>query len=155
MVVIVIYCCSCFGNLAFHNNWRGNWHLYYSFNHIAHSILGTFLVKAQGIYVLKEIQSKFDELKNPTEPIIHGAMILFAGALLLTPGFFTDSVGFLLLIPNVRAITFAWLKSNLKFIKHPPSESQFTREKNYSDIEITDYKEVQPGEPSPWSDRNN
>jgi len=80
---------------------------------------------------------------------------LFAGALLLTPGFFTDSVGFLLLIPNMRAITFAWLKSNLKFIKDRPSESQFTREKNYSDIEITDYKEVQPGEPSPWSDRNN
>lgn len=119
------------------------------------AILGTFLVKAQGIYVLKEIQGKLNELKNPTEPIVHGAMILFAGALLLTPGFFTDSVGFLLLIPNVRAITFAWLKSNLKFIKHPPSESQFTRDKNYSDIEITDYKEVQPGEPSPWSDRNN
>ena len=119
------------------------------------AVLGTFLVKTQGTNVLKEIQNKFNELENPTEPIAHGAMILFAGALLLTPGFFTDSVGFLLLIPNVRAITFAWLKSNLKFIKHPPSESQFTREKNYSDIEITDYKEVQPGEPSPWSDRNN
>ena len=108
------------------------------------AILGTFLVKAQGIYVLKEIQGKLNELKNPTEPIVHGAMILFAGALLLTPGFFTDSVGFLLLIPKVRAITFVWLKSNLKFIKHPPSESQFNREKNYSDIEITDYKEVRP-----------
>ena len=119
------------------------------------AILGTFLVKAQGIYVLKEIQRKFDKLKNPTEPIVHGAMILFAGALLLTPGFFTDSMGFLLLIPNVRAVAFAWLKSNLKFIKYPPSESQFTEEKNYSDIEITDYKEVQPEESSPWSDKNN
>ena len=66
------------------------------------AVLGTFLVKAQGIYVLKEIQGRLNELKNPTEPIVHGAMILFAGALLLTPGFFTDSVGFLLLIPGVR-----------------------------------------------------
>ena len=51
------------------------------------AILGTFLVKTQGVNVLKEIQSKFNELENPTEPIVHGAMILFAGTLLLTPGF--------------------------------------------------------------------
>ena len=56
MVVIVIYCCSCFGNLAFHNNWRGNWHLYTLLIILLTAILGTFLVKAQGIYVLKEIK---------------------------------------------------------------------------------------------------
>ena len=64
--------------------------------------LGTFLVKAQGIYVLKEIQGKLNELKNPTEPIVHGAMILFAGALLLTPGFFTDCVGFAVFLKPVQ-----------------------------------------------------
>ena len=54
------------------------------------AILSTFLVKTQGINVLKEIQSKFNELENPTEPIAHGAMILFAGALLLcTAGYGT------------------------------------------------------------------
>ena len=66
------------------------------------AVLGTFLVKKQGIYVLKEIQNKFNELKNPAEPIAHGAMILFAGALLLTPGFFTDTIGFLLLFPKTK-----------------------------------------------------
>ena len=115
------------------------------------AILGTFLVKAQGIYVLKEIQSKFDELKNPTEPIVHGAMILFAGALLLTPGFFTDSVGFLLLIPGVRSITFSWLKNNLKFISQSSESKSHSSTQIYTDIEITDYKEVRPEEKSPWT----
>ena len=115
------------------------------------AILGTFLVKAQGIYVLKEIQSKFDELKNPTEPIIHGAMILFAGALLLTPGFFTDSVGFLLLIPGVRSVTFSWLKNNLKFISQSSESETHSSTQRYTDIEITDYKEVRPEEKSPWT----
>ena len=115
------------------------------------AILGTFLVKAQGIYVLKEIQSKFDELKNPTEPIIHGAMILFAGALLLTPGFFTDSVGFLLLIPSIRSVTFSWLKNNLNFVKQSNESKSHSSTQRYTDIEVTDYKEVRPEEKSPWT----
>ena len=115
------------------------------------AILGTFLVKAQGIYVLREIQSKFNELKNPTEPIVHGAMILFAGALLLTPGFFTDSVGFLLLIPGVRSVTFSWLKNNLKFISQSSESESHSSTQRYTDIEITDYKEVKPEEKSPWT----
>ncbi len=84
------------------------------------AILGTFLVKTQGINVLKEIQIKINELENPTEPIAHGAMILFAGALLLTPGFFTDTVGFLLLLPNVRKTAFFWLKNRLNLIMASP-----------------------------------
>ena len=40
------------------------------------------------------------KLNDPTEPLAHGAMILFSAALLLTPGFFTDAVGFLLLVPG-------------------------------------------------------
>ena len=41
-----------------------------------------------------QVQNSFNELDDPTEPLAHGAMILFSGALLLTPGFFTDAVGF-------------------------------------------------------------
>ena len=115
------------------------------------AILGTFLVKAQGIYVLKEIQGRLNELKNPTEPIVHGAMILFAGALLLTPGFFTDSVGFLLLIPGVRSVTFSWLKNNLKFISVSSESKPHSSTQSYTGIEITDYKEVRPEEKSPWT----
>ena len=115
------------------------------------AILGTFLVKTQGVNVLKEIQSKFNELENPTEPIVHGAMILFAGALLLTPGFFTDTVGFLLLLPNVRKVAFFWLKNKLNLMKYYSSEVSSADKNKYSDIEVTDYKEVAPEEKSPWT----
>ncbi len=118
------------------------------------AILGTFLVKTQGINVLKEIQNKFNELENPTEPIVHGVMILFAGALLLTPGFFTDTVGFLLLLPNVRKVAFFWLKNKLNFVKYTSSERSSAYKNKYSDIEVTDYKEVEPEEKSPWTNKS-
>ena len=118
------------------------------------AILGTFLVKTQGINVLKEIQSKFDELENPTEPIVHGAMILFAGALLLTPGFFTDTVGFLLLLPKVRRAAFFWLKSRVNLVKHSSFEMSSGDKNKFSDIEVTDYKEVEPEEKSPWTNNS-
>ena len=66
------------------------------------AIAGTWLVRSQGFAALGQLQQSFSELRDPTEPLAHGAMILFAGALLLTPGFFTDAVGFLLLIPSFR-----------------------------------------------------
>ena len=66
------------------------------------AILGTYLVRSQGRRALEELRGSFRQLRDPTRPLAHGAMILFSGALLLTPGFFTDAVGFLLLIPSVR-----------------------------------------------------
>lgn len=66
------------------------------------AVAGTMLVKSQGALVLSRLRESFEMLRDPTEPLAHGAMILFSGALLLTPGFFTDTVGFLLLIPGVR-----------------------------------------------------
>ncbi len=51
-----------------------------------------------------------NDLRDPSEPLAHGAMILFAGALLLTPGFFTDATGFALLVPGVRS----WIMKHVK-----------------------------------------
>lgn len=66
------------------------------------AIIGTSLVRSQGLRALGELQGSFSRLEDPTAPLAHGAMILLAGALLLTPGFFTDACGFALLIPGVR-----------------------------------------------------
>ena len=118
------------------------------------AILGTFLVKTQGVNVLKEIQSKFNELENPTEPIVHGAMILFAGALLLTPGFFTDTVGFLFLLQSVRRAVFFWLRNKVSLVKYSSPERSGGDKNKYSDIEVTDYKEVEPEEKSPWTNNS-
>ena len=56
------------------------------------AVIGTSLVRSQGIQALTKLQNSFLTMQNPVEPLAHGAMILFAGALLLTPGFFTDFI---------------------------------------------------------------
>lgn len=66
------------------------------------AIAGTALVRSQGAQAMAQLKGSFNDLRDPTEPLAHGAMILFSGALLLTPGFFTDAVGFALLVPAVR-----------------------------------------------------
>lgn len=66
------------------------------------AIGGTVLVRRQGAAEIARLRGSFERLGDPTRPLAHGAMILASGLLLLTPGFFTDAVGFALLVPGVR-----------------------------------------------------
>jgi UPF0716 protein FxsA len=81
---------------------------------VATAIAGTYLVRSQGGHALAQLRRSFDELRDPTDTLAHGAMILFSGALLLTPGFFTDAVGFALLVPQVRAFLIARIKERIR-----------------------------------------
>ncbi|AHM03462.1 FxsA protein [Roseibacterium elongatum DSM 19469] len=78
------------------------------------AIAGTMLVRSQGAQTMHRLRRSFDELRDPTEPLAHGAMILFSGALLLTPGFFTDAVGFALLVPGFRNLVLRELKKRIE-----------------------------------------
>ena len=78
------------------------------------AILGSWLVRQQGAMALQQLQQSFNALSDPTEPLAHGAMILFSGALLLTPGFFTDALGFALLVPPVRQWVFRKLRERVR-----------------------------------------
>ncbi len=78
------------------------------------AVVGTGILRMQGALALANLRQSFSELEDPSEPLAHGAMILFAGALLLTPGFFTDAVGFALLIPPVRQRVLAFLRTRVK-----------------------------------------
>jgi UPF0716 protein FxsA len=66
------------------------------------ALAGTTLMRIQGMQALSKLQRSIEQGGNPVGPIAHGALILVAGVLLLTPGFFTDAVGLALLIPPVR-----------------------------------------------------
>ena len=66
------------------------------------AVLGAGMVRSQGALAMAELRRSLNDLSDPSEPLAHGAMILLSGALLLTPGFFTDAVGFALLVPGVR-----------------------------------------------------
>lgn len=76
---------------------------------MATAVLGSWLVRSQGLQAMARLQRSFSELGDPTRPLADGAMILFSGALLLTPGFFTDALGFALLLPPVRAAVYGFL----------------------------------------------
>lgn len=78
------------------------------------AVAGTMLVRSQGAQALSRLRTSFETLNDPTEPLAHGAMILFSGALLLTPGFFTDAVGFALLVPGVRSLVLREIRKRVK-----------------------------------------
>ena len=66
------------------------------------AILGTWQLRSQGLATLNRARTQIDEGALPTRELFDGACLLVAGALLLTPGFVTDSVGFALFLTPVR-----------------------------------------------------
>lgn len=68
------------------------------------SIVGAWLVKREGMSAFRRANQKVAAGEVPTDELITGILILFAGALMLTPGFLTDAVGMLLLFPPSRAL---------------------------------------------------
>ena len=66
------------------------------------AVTGAVMLRRQGLAALRGVQSRLLAGENPGRLLADGAMILVAGVLLLTPGFLTDTIGLLLLIPAVR-----------------------------------------------------
>lgn len=120
---------------------------------IVTAMAGTYLVKRQGLAELARIQNSLNTLNNPTRPLAHGAMILASGLLLLTPGFFTDAVGFLLLVPGVRDKVMQAVRSRIdvkSFTVGPQPGSRGPAQDG--DVVEADYVEVPPRDgPSGWT----
>ncbi len=68
------------------------------------SVVGAWLVRREGMGVLRKVQQQLAAGEMPTKQIVDGGLIMFAGALMLTPGFVTDAIGVLLLIPPTRIL---------------------------------------------------
>lgn len=66
------------------------------------AILGAMLLRLQGLQTLARVREATDQGELPAEPLVEGLILLVAGVLLLTPGFFTDTLGFIGLIPPLR-----------------------------------------------------
>ena len=75
------------------------------------AIVGTNLVKSQGLNAIKQVQSSFLQGQDIARSLINGTLILIAGVLLLTPGFFTDFIGITFLIPMTRNM---WISYGIK-----------------------------------------
>jgi UPF0716 protein FxsA len=78
------------------------------------SAVGAWLCRVEGFATLRKVQSALNEGRIPTRELQDGALILLAGALLLTPGFLGDVVGILLLLPPTRAVARTFLARILR-----------------------------------------
>jgi UPF0716 protein FxsA len=75
---------------------------------IVTAIVGAWLLRLQGFSTLQRVRQTLDRGGIPALELLEGVILLFSGALLLTPGFFTDTVGFLCLIPAFRQQLVLW-----------------------------------------------
>ncbi len=69
---------------------------------VAVSVVGALLVRRSGLGVLRQIQERLARGEIPARELVDGLLILVGGLLMLTPGFLTDGVGLLLLVPPTR-----------------------------------------------------
>ena len=97
------------------------------------AIIGLYFAKLQGIQTLKSAMLNFHQNKMPVYELMSGAYIAIAALLLIIPGFLTDFIGFLLLIPFTRKIFFAFAIRNKT---NPKDKNQ----KETIDGEIVDHK---------------
>ena len=97
------------------------------------TIIGVYFAKLQGMKTLRSGMVNLYQNKMPIYEIMSGASIAIAALLLIIPGFFTDLIGFLLLIPFSRRIIFSLVLKN-------KSQSKVNRDDGTIDGEIVDHK---------------
>lgn len=92
------------------------------------AVIGVQLLKSQGLSTLTRAQNKLNSGQMPAQELLEGFALVIAGAFLLTPGFFTDTVGFLLLLPMTRSLIIRSLTARLlasgNFTIHDPFQTQ-------------------------------
>lgn len=97
--------------------------------------LGGFLIRYQGLSTLLDAQKRMAHGEAPIDHGLHGLMIALAGLLLFTPGFITDSIGFLLLFPPFRRFLIGRLPIQQINAPHQPHQGGSTQS-DIIDVEV-------------------
>ena len=79
------------------------------------ALLGAMLLRFQGWATLARSRRVMEQGQLPALEMLEGVLLVFAGALLLTPGFFTDAIGFVFLVPPLRRALIRWFLSKSEF----------------------------------------
>lgn len=91
------------------------------------ALAGSALLKREGVHTLTRARSKIDAGEIPIHEILEGLLLAVAGALLLTPGFFTDFVGLFLLVPQGRNLLIKAISERMVTAQVYTSESSSSR----------------------------
>lgn len=89
--------------------------------------IGATLLRQQGLSALQRVQTELQRGELPAASMLNAMLLFFAGALLLTPGFFTDTIGLLLMIPPLRKVIALWLLERSGWIvqlRTPPTHKK-------------------------------
>ncbi len=125
-------------------------------------LLGAFLMRQQGLHLLKKLSQESQQGQVPASSVIDGAMIVVAGILLLLPGFVTDIVGIALFIPLVRRFLWSMIGKRVVVVG-PRGKSGFSRPSGgpretpntagkVVDLDEEDFhRNSDPNPSSPWS----
>jgi len=104
--------------------------------------LGVYLMRIQGLATLNAVRTSLDHNEVPLRSAFDGACQLLAGALLLIPGFLTDSIGFLLFVPPFRSLVLAWIlaRSNVTVVVQdgPMPRSNYDVDGEFTDVTADD-----------------
>jgi UPF0716 protein FxsA len=109
------------------------------------AVAGSLVLRYQGMAILADIRATMGRGMLPARQLADGMMVAIAGVLLLTPGYFTDLLGIVLLIPPVRTAIYAFLKDRIKVVT--PAAAGFQRPpsppggRNTIDLDDRDWRE--------------
>jgi UPF0716 protein FxsA len=104
---------------------------------VADSVLGSVLMRSQGRAAWRRFNEATRAGRVPAREVLDGALVIFGGALLLTPGFITDVLGLLLLIPPTRALVRRVLARRLAHRMVVSVQRQRVRPRQDYDVEGT------------------
>ena len=121
---------------------------------IVTAVVGTWLLRMQGLATLARAQDSLARQEFPVNEVFDGLCLLFAGALLLTPGFVTDTVGFLLFVPAIRKMlrkaVWRYLKSTGRVTLDMTGTGPMGPD---GDVIDGEFRDVTPDKPSSDRDR--
>ena len=115
---------------------------------IAIGVIGSLLLKRQGMRALREMQAALARGEPPAEPVAHAALLVLAALLLIFPGFLSDLMALPLLLPPVRRLVIRWLGVQAKrrggFTVWPGGRGPGGQGMGGGTVIDADYTEVRP-----------
>lgn len=119
------------------------------------AVIGSVLLRIQGFGLIERIRKELDAGRVPGRELVHGAMLVVAAVLLITPGFITDTLGFLLFVPAFRDVGWRFLRNRIVVVGQTGTAQGFHwsgpggNRETVIDLDADEFSETTEGE-SPW-----
>ena len=118
---------------------------------IGTAFLGVFVIRQQGFRAMSDMQAAMQGIQSPLSPMANSALVMMAGFLLILPGFFTDSLGLLLLFPPMRQWIVGRMSGRIGANRQRRAAPDWRDSRNLNaDPEVIDaeYSEIDPEHPA-------